>query len=50
MRAPFEGLEWLFGVKETLYMNCIANTKLALSKSVNTADKEYFDLPLDKKK
>ena len=49
VRTPFEGIEWLFGVKDALYMNLIANTELVRSKSVSLADKTYFDFPQDKK-
>ena len=50
LSAPFESLEWLFGVKNTLYMNLIASTELVKGKSLKMADRAFFDLPLDKKR
>jgi len=41
--------EWLFGVKETQFMNFVSHTDLVMDKAFAMSERTYFDLPLDKK-
>lgn len=47
--APFQFLGWFFGVNDTLYMNLIASTDLVQSKSLDDAERSYFEFPFNNK-